>query len=77
MSPVSVSESPSESVKLLAPLDALWFIVGHEYSARDLAMECGRCAAFIVPAFVGWHDVEVFMLPHAMGHKQYVCVPDC
>lgn len=60
----------------MAPLDALWFMEGHEYGAWDLDMECRRWATPIKPAFVGWHNLEVFALPHAMRHKHYMCVPD-
>lgn len=61
----------------MAPFDALWFIEGHEYWARDVDIKCHLRTASNAPAFVGWHNVEIFELPRAERHKHYVIVPVC
>lgn len=60
----------------MASFDSLWFIKGHESSARDLDMECRHRTAPIMAAFVRCYNVKVLALLHAMGHKQYVGVPE-
>lgn len=52
------------------PPDAFLVIEGHEYWDKDLDMECRRRAAPMMPALVGWHNVEVFHLPCAMRNKR-------
>lgn len=49
----------------MAPFDALWFIEDHERWTPDLDIECPRGTAFILPAFVGRHNVKVFALLHS------------
>lgn len=66
---VSVCTPCLELVKLTATLDALWFIEGHEYRAPDSDVECRHCVAPIMHAVVGWHKMEVFVLPRARQHK--------
>lgn len=60
----------------MALFDALWFSEHHKYWALDLDMECCNRGALIMPAYLGLHNVEVFLVPLTTRCKHYVGIPD-